>query len=125
MLEYDYSASAIYTHDSEKYAYYIAGVENDTFQKATVTAGEGVTLVTELYDKKNELYMYMLQNVLDTVYTGNLPSRTTVKASFADCDKAAIIFEGKSEIIELKQGVFEIELATGEAIYVIPLKDKQ
>ena len=80
--------------------------------------------MTELYDQKNDLYMYMLQNVLDTVYTGNAPSRTTVKADFGECKKAAVIFEGETEIVELEQGCFEKELSTGEAIYVIPLNDE-
>lgn len=122
MLGYDYSASAIYASDTEKYAYYVAGVENDTFQKVAVTAGEGVTLVTELYDEKNDLYMYMLQNVLDTVYTGNAQSKTIVKVNFGDCKKVAVIFEGKTGIVELEQGEFVKELSTGEGVYVIPLK---
>lgn len=124
MLEYDYRASAIYTHDREKYAYYVAGVENDTFQKVNVTAGDGVTLVTELYDKKNDLYMYMIQNVLDTVYTNDKVSKTTIKADFGDCTKVAVIFEGKTKIVELKQGIFKQELSTGEGVYVIPLKQE-
>ena len=121
VLSYDYNASAIYTTDAA-YLNYVEGFDSDEFKKAEIEAGAGVTLVTELYDSDNNLYLYMLQNVLDTVYTADRVSQTTVTASFAGYSQAAVICEGETEFVALEDGRYTVTLATGEAAYIIPIK---
>lgn len=82
-----------------------------------------VVLSSELYDEKNDLYMYMLQNVIDPA--GGEYGRTAehVKADFgSEFTCVAEIFDGNLQYIKLDSGKYERTLSAGSAVYLIPLK---
>lgn len=121
VLSFDYSASALSgDKNSGYYADYTAGVDNDVFKKIKIANNANIALVTELYDSVNGLYMYMLQNVTDTIYAEGEKARITLTAEFTDYDRAAVIREGDTTFINLASGTYSVTLSAGEAVYVIP-----
>jgi len=89
----------------------------------SVEIDNDVVLATELYDEKNGLFMYMLQNVIDPI--GGEYGRTaeTVKADFgAEFTYVAELSDGYLEYVKLDGGKYEKTLSAGNAVYLIPLK---
>lgn len=115
VLNFEYRASAVYASTKSNYT---EGVSNDTFKKASVSATGTATVVTELYDDSHGLYMYMLQNALDTVYGSE---NSTITATFAGYSKVAVISNGVCTVQTLTSNTYSVTLANGEAVYVIPL----
>lgn len=113
-LNFEYRASAVY---ADAMSNYTDGVYNDTFKKAIVTATGKATVVTESYDNSHGLYMYMLQNALDTVYG---MEDSTITAVFDGYDKVAVIKNGVCSVETLTDNSYSVTLANGEAVYVIP-----
>jgi hypothetical protein len=77
-------------------------------------------LVTELYDKKNNRYLYMAQNVVDPDFGGeNAHEKLTLvfKEGFT-C--AAVFVNGERTDVELENGKYIAELDPGDAVFVIP-----
>lgn len=121
ILSFDYSASALLGDKNGRYySNYTAGVINDTFKKIKIKNSANIALVTELYDKNNGLYMYMLQNVIDTAYSEEESSRITLTAEFAGYERAAVIREGETTLVNLASGTYSVTLSVGEAVYIIP-----
>ena len=86
-----------------------------------VSHDRDIMLVTEFEKSGDEPYMLMAQNVLDTVYKTDLkPMRVTIDFGVA-CKRVKAFKKDAWEIVDLKDGVYEVELVIGEAVYVIPL----
>lgn len=79
--------------------------------------------VTELKDEENNLYMYMLQNVVDPGYGGEVDTSGTVTATFdASYTHVAKIKDGNVSYVPLVDGVYSETLSAGQAVYLVPLK---
>ncbi len=80
-----------------------------------------IALVTELYDDEKDLYMYMLQNVVDPLNKG-IDSLQTITADFEDgCTHAVVFTKGEREVVKLGEGgKLSIKQRPGHAVYVIP-----
>ncbi len=87
----------------------------------SVTVDKEISLVTELYDDEKDVYMYMLQNVVDPLNKG-VDTLQTITADFDDsCTHAVVFKKGEREIVKLeKGGKFSIRQRPGHAVYVIP-----
>lgn len=77
-------------------------------------------LVTELYDKANNRYLYAAQNVVDPDFGGeNAREKLTIvfKEGFT---RAAVFVNGERTDVELDGGKYVAELDPGDAVFVIP-----
>lgn len=79
--------------------------------------------VTELKDQQNDLYMYMLQNVVDPGYGGEVDTSGIVTATFdSSFTHVAKIKDGNVSYVPLNNGVYTEALSAGQAVYLVPLK---
>lgn len=138
LLSYDYKGSKLYFAEIEKFnnaSYKSSNTDNYTKTALTIdksyefellknfTFDNDVALVTESYDKENDLYMYLLQNVIDPRNGADGNTDMTVQADFgAGYKYVAEINNGDVSIVELNNGVYEKKLSAGYAVHVIPLK---
>ncbi len=82
-----------------------------------------IALVSEFFDGKNDLYMYMLQNVINPIETGNGKTDMTVTATFdSEYEWVAEYNCGTINYVKLDKGVYSKTLPAGYAVYLIPLK---
>ncbi len=81
-----------------------------------------IALVSEFYDDKNGLYLYMLQNVINPIETGNGKTDMTFNATFDGYDWVAEYNCGTITYVKLDNGVYNKTLPAGYAVYLIPLK---
>ena len=138
ILSYDFQGSKFYFGDVIKY-----GVGNhleSTLQTETKTTlkwnndyefnllknvkiDNDIALTTELYDKENDLYMYMVQNVIDPVNAKRGNTDETVEVTFDSEYTYVAEFDcGKLRYVPLENGVYKKNLSAGYAVYLIPLK---
>ena len=82
-----------------------------------------VVFVTELKDNENDLYMYMLQNVIDPANGeyGRTTEKVSVKIS-GDYTHVAELCDGKIEYVKLSNGEYSKTLSAGDAVFLVPLK---
>ncbi len=79
--------------------------------------------VTELKDSENNLWMYMLQNVVDPGYGGEVDTSGVVTATFdSSYTHVAKIKDGNVSYVPLNNGVYTEALSAGQAVYLVPLK---
>lgn len=81
-----------------------------------------IVLLTELKDEKNDLYMYMIQNVIDprNAKIGNTDLNVTV--DFGDYKWVAEYDCGNLRYVKLDNGKYNTSLSAGYAKFVIPLE---
>lgn len=81
-----------------------------------------VVYVSESYDQKNELYMYMVQNVINPVFGeyGRTAEKITVKFG-EEFTHVAELKDGTLNYVKLNDGTYEKTLSAGHAVYLIPL----
>ena len=90
-----------------------------------VTVNNDVVLTTELKDETNDLYMYMLMNPIDSLYseTGKMHyTEITVSAEFSGYDWVAEFDCGELTYVKLNNGKYTKTLSSGYAVYLVPLK---
>ncbi len=136
VLNFDYQTSEVYMTSTEAnpvttHSAHVQWAQDykrkDEFAKFTkLTSFElnkEMAVVTELYDKDEGYYMYMLMNVVDPLFTG-ANAYETLTATFTDEYTHAWVWRnGESRIEKLdKNHAITVKLAAGEADYVIPFK---
>ena len=98
---------------------------DNSYKSKTVKSidfNKDILLTTELENKNDGTVLCTFQNVLDHIFQTDLKAMK-LKVDFGKEHKKAKYFDGDKFIkIELVDGVFETDLAIGEAAYVIPLK---
>lgn len=98
---------------------------DNSYKSKTVKSidfNKDILLTTELENKNDGTVLCTFQNVLDHIFQTELKAMK-LKVDFGKERKKAKYFDGDKFIeIELVDGVFETDLAIGEAAYVIPLK---
>ncbi len=88
-----------------------------------VKINNDISLVTELHDGENNLYMYMLMNAIDPYYSAFGNTAMTVEANFgAEYEWVAEWERGVLNYVRLENGVYKKDLSAGYASFVIPLK---
>ncbi len=124
ILSFDYTTSATYIANG--YAHSVTNAVSTTkgnFAKVSnVSVNMESALVSELYDKYNNRYMYMAQNITDSQYT----SLQTVKLTFNEDYQYAIVWKnGEKSVVRLENNEYVAKLNSGEAVYVIPFNDQE
>lgn len=124
ILNFDYQGSAVYkllpSYSNSKHI----ALAYDTYQFKKVTKVETnkeYGLVTELYDKANNRYMYMVQNLVDPLVLGYRVFQT-VNVTFASEYTHVAIYKNGERIATqaLVNGVYTAKLAPGEAVFLLP-----
>ncbi len=78
---------------------------------------------TEMYDSTNDLYMYMVQNVVDPAVGKNGRTEMNVTATFdAEYTWVAEYDCGNLTYVKLENGVYKNLLSAGQSVFLIPLK---
>lgn len=138
VLSYDHTGSRLYTQDMPTFSVssHVSGVpdkETSTYLQfdnsyefkllKNFEFDNDVAFVTELYDKNNDLYMYMLQNAIDPGNGGDGVTDMTVTADFGSEYKYVAEFDcGNLSIVRLNGGKYSKPLSAGYAVYLVPLK---
>lgn len=123
VLNFDYQASKVINQTPMNYANdHIVYVDNSaTFVKLKdVSVDKECALITELHDKENDRYMYMLMNIVDPAIQGSKVYET-ITADFGSEYKYAVSYrDGESVLYKLENGKMSIKAAPGEASFIIP-----
>ena len=119
-----YNASGVYSAQAlNKYnAEFInnSTVTNDFVKVSKVEVDKESALVTELADSANSRYMYMVQNIVDPVYTGSASWQTTTLTFNEGYNYAVVWRDGKQEVVKLVNNQYKVTQHPGQAVYVIP-----
>lgn len=128
ILNFDYQDSkvVIKTPTSSKSQHADWAIKDCEFTKIKgVQVNKEYALISELYDSKNNNYMYAVQNIVDTTYKGSKYFQTTTLTfDEKEYDFALVYRNGESTIQKLEKGVILVKNAPGEAAFVIPYKSK-
>lgn len=141
VLNYKFKGSNMYTAPTAKFnnAPYLASdsITNNTaitykkgYQFALIkdfekdfTCDNDVAFVTELYDEKNDLYMYMLQNSIDPRRSVDGDTHENITVNFGTEYKYIAEFDGGNLTYHnLENGVYKRTLSAGQAVFIVPLK---
>ena len=101
-----------------------ANFENDALKLIeTFETDNDIALVTELYDRTNDSYMYMVQNIVDPGYALEGRTEMNVSVQFDSSYRyVAVLDSGRLQYRELDDGLYQTVLSAGYAQYLIPLK---
>ena len=134
LLHYDFMGAKMHlnsTIQNGSVAHYL-GRESTEFDNSwqhtvlkSLTQDNDALLVSELKDGKNDLYMYMIMNAVDSLYSNNgIMSYTecTFTAEFPGYDWVAEFDCGELTYVKLDNGKYTKTLSSGYAVYLIPLK---
>lgn len=87
-----------------------------------VTIDNDILLLSELKDEKNNMYMYMVQNVLNPRDAQVDVTDVNVSVEFdATYEWVAEISDGVINYVKLDNGVYKNTLAAGYATFIVPL----
>ena len=88
-----------------------------------VTFDNDVVYISELKDGENDLYMYMVQNVIRPLNAENGRTAEKVEVDFGtEYTYVAELKDGNLKYVELEEGKYSKTLSAGHAVYLIPLK---
>ena len=126
ILSFAYQASATYTAHTaynNNLANYCA--DNAFAKLQSVFVNQENALVSEMYDKIYNRYMYMVQNIADP-WGGTAKATQTVKLTFNENYQYAIVWKnGKQSVVKLENNEYVVTQNAGEAVYVIPFNPTQ
>ncbi len=124
VLSFDFNASNVYVAEgTNKYmgGYIMNATCKDTFTKvANVAVDKESALVTELVNKTDNRYMYMVQNIVDPIYTGTGSYQTTTLTFNETYNYAVVWCNGERQVVSLVDNKYTVTQHPGQAVYVIP-----
>ena len=124
VLSFDFNASNVYiTEGTNKYmgGYIMNTTCKDTFAKvSSVAVDKESALVTELVNKNDNRYMYMIQNIVDPDYTGTGSYQTTTLTFNESYNYAVVWSNGERQVVSLVNNQYTVTQHPGQAVYVIP-----
>ncbi len=135
LLNYDFQGAKFYLAsmiENASSSSYLGSVESLTFDNSHehtllkgITHNNDAILTTELKDENNDLYMYMLMNPVDALFSkdGTMSyTESTVTAEFPGYDYVAEFDCGELTYVKLENGKYTKTLSSGYAVYLVPLK---
>lgn len=135
-LSYDFVGSKFYlsdmvNHDNSVYMTTAGGsyspmiYDNSHEHKLlkSVEMDNDAVFTTEMYDKENDLYMYMVQNVINSTYGENGRTEENVTVTFDSSYTWVAEYDcGNLTYVKLDNGVYKNLLSAGQSVFLIPLK---
>lgn len=123
VLNFEYKTSKLYRKETEGLDLEYTRLQYATSDFTNVKNVEidmGAALVTELYDKDKDNYLYMAQNVIDP-HTKYGTENQKITLTFDSKYTHAVLFErGEKRVVKLKKGMLTLTHKAGDATYVIP-----
>ena len=123
ILSFEYQTSKIFmtqpTIFNSNYAMRTIETADFTVLKK-VEVNKEVALVTELYDEAKGNYMYMVQNIVDTINKGSKAFQTTVLTFDEQYTHVVVFVKGEKTLKKLDNGTLTLKHKPGEATYVMP-----
>ena len=123
ILNFDYQGSRSYEKLPTNFvSTHVANMDNSyTFKKlSSINIDREVALVTELYDKQNDRFMYMVMNVTDPAQKGSRAYQTT-EVTFADEYTHVVIYQdGVGTPQKLNGNKLQVALESGQAVFLLP-----
>ena len=121
---FDYNASTVVgsnngSQNNDHISWSSSLTENTSFRFVTgVTTSLEYTLVTELYDKDNYNYMYMVMNTIDP----NEGGTQTVTVTFDGTFDTIYVYDqtGARTSVALTNNTYTVTLTAGQAVYLLP-----
>ena len=121
---FDYSASKVVGSDNgsqnnDHISWSSTLTADVSFRLLTsVTTNLEYTLVTELYDKDNYNYMYMVMNTIDP----NEGGTQSITVTFNDTIDTIYVYDqtGKRTSVSLENHTYTVTLTAGQAVYLLP-----
>ena len=123
VLSFKYNASGVFSANLPKYGgEFITNctITDDFVKVSKVEVDKEAALVTELVDSANNRYMYMVQNIVDPVYTGSASWQTTTLTFNETYNYALVWKNGESQVVSLVDNQYKVTQHPGQAVYVIP-----
>lgn len=123
MLCFDYQTSAVYSSEIVQYGagYLNNSVKSTTFAKVSdIHIDKESALISELYDKTGNRYMYMIQNVVNPDFTGSGSWQTTTITFNEKYKYALVLCDGEQKVVQLSNNKYSITQHPGKAVFVIP-----
>lgn len=123
VLSFEYQESSVISVSGGTYVsqYIQNGMTTGKFAKVSdIELDKEAALVSELYDKKNDRYMYMVENIVDPMYTGSKSWQTATLKFNTEYKYAVVWKNGESTVIRLADNQYTISQHPGDAVYVIP-----
>lgn len=124
ILNFDYQGSRSYVNTPTYfYSAHMSCVDNSyQFQKATnIKIDKECAMVTELLDKENNRYMYMVMNTTDTLNRGSMAYQTTDVTFASEYTHVVVYKDGVGTPQKLgADNKISVELSPGEAVYLLP-----
>ena len=123
IMNFDYVTSNVYSVPASTYSteHIRMAQRGNAFQKVKeITINKECALATELYDKTNDRYMYMVQNVVDPKYQGAKAYQTATVEFNSGYTYALVYRNGEPTKVKLTDGKLEVKQHAGEAVFVIP-----
>ena len=96
---------------------------SDSFKWVTgVTTSTDATLVTELYDKENYNYMYMVMNTIDPNEKNANKKDTTqsITVTFDSSATAFYVYDQSGNRTLQTGNTYSVTLTAGQAVYLMP-----
>lgn len=88
---------------------------------AHLSNNQEVSMAFEMYDKKNNQYLYVVENITCPKFGKDLPlQETTIAFTNSAWTKVDVFDENEWRTEELKDGKFTVSLANGHAVYLMP-----
>ena len=123
ILNFDYKTSNVYACSVNTFPKWHTRFKDDFdgFECVDkVLLSNECAIVTELYDKSNNRYMYMAQNIVDPDFDGERAHEKLTLVFKEGFTKAAVFVNGERTDVELDEGKYVVELEPGDAVFVIP-----
>ena len=124
ILSFDYQTSKIFMTQPTVFNsnYALRTIETADFKVLKkVEVNKEVALVTELYDEDKGNYMYMVQNIVDSIHKGSKAFQTTTLTFDEQYTHAVVFVKGEKSIKKLEDGAkLTLKHKPGEATYVMP-----
>ena len=122
IFNFDYKASQIFgsdngsqNNDHISWSSSLTAAASFRFVKGVTTSLE-YTLVTELFDKDNYNYMYMVMNTIDPNYGGTQSITVTLDSSVTKF----YVYDQSGNRTEQTGNTYTVSLTAGQAIYIMP-----
>ena len=123
ILNFEYQTSKIFMTQPTTFnsSYAMRTIETADFKVLKdVNVNKEVALVTELYDEATGNYMYMVQNIVDTIHKGSKAFQTTTVTFDQQYTHAVVFVKGEKTVKKLDNGTLTLKHKPGEATYIMP-----
>lgn len=117
MNNFDYRGVNVF-NDKKTSTYYFLNEIDFKFNDMTVEKIKGAVIISEGYDKENNLTGFLVHNSIEP----EKRKSATLTLNFKGADKVVIFDRAKPKTVVLKDGKLKLKLPCAEGVFIIPQK---